>query len=109
MSFWAGVPKLSEFFKSSTIEAVDPTHASLPWLSKSWLVLPRFQWNQILYSTAGVGGARVLASLGAAKGTDFHADAVGGDETVLRHSDPRLEGLTRTFAPPGLVHLSPIL
>jgi hypothetical protein len=56
-------------------------------------VLPRFQWNQILYSTAGVGGARVLASLGAAKGTDFHPDVVGGRKTVLRHSDPRLERL----------------
>ena len=68
-------------------------------------VLPRFQWNQILYSTAGVGGARVLASLGAAKGADFHPDAVGGRETVLMHSDPRLERLTKTFAPPGCASL----
>ena len=67
-----------------------------------------FSGIKISKSTVELGGARVLASLRPAKGTDFYSDVVGGNDAVLRHSDPRLEQLTRTFAPPGLAQLSPI-
>ena len=61
-----------------------------------------FSGIKVSKSTAELGGARVLASRRPAKGTDFLPDAVG-EMKRSRHSDPRLEGLTRTFAPPGLV------
>ena len=65
------------FIHGTAAGKVDHSHF-LNFRAEHYWVLPRFQWNQILYSTAGVGGARVLASLGPAKGADFHPDAVFG-------------------------------
>ena len=86
----------------------DHSRASVP------LIMFKNQKYRFLHETSGIKVSKPTAdSLSwwsespreppAREGDGLVNDSIGGNKAVLRHSYPRLERLTRTFAPPGLV------